>query len=91
MAIKILDLFAGVAGLSLGFEMVKDNSGKPVFELYRAVEIDKYACQTLRKRYGNNKVIEGDITNYKTSKRIVDECGAKFLLWLGEYPASHFL
>ena len=35
--------------------MVKDSHGNPVFELYKAVEMDKYACQTLRKKYGNKK------------------------------------
>jgi len=90
MTIRILDLFAGVGGLSLGFEMVKDNSGKPVFELYKAVEIDKYACQTLRKKHGNNKVIEGDITNYRTSKRIVDECRGKVSIVVGGIPCQSF-
>ena len=51
MTIKILDLFAGVGGLSLGFEMIKDSDVNAVFELYRAVEMDKYACQTLRKKH----------------------------------------
>jgi len=90
VAIRILDLFAGVGGLSLGFEMIKDNSGKPVFKLYRAVEIDKYACRTLRKRHGDSKVIEGDITNYKTSKRIVNECRGKVSIVVGGIPCQSF-
>jgi len=90
MTIKILDLFAGVGGLSLGFEMVRNSSKKTVFELYRAVDIDKYACQTLRKRYGNDKVIEGDITNYKVSKKIVDECKGKVSILVGGIPCQSF-
>ena len=50
MPIKILDLFAGVGGLSLGFEMVKDIHKNPVFELHRAVEIDKFALLFMTKR-----------------------------------------
>ena len=90
MTVKILDLFAGVGGLSLGFEMVKDNFGNPVFELFRAVEIDKYACDTLRKRHGEEKVIEGDITNYNISKRIVDECKGKVSIVVGGIPCQSF-
>ena len=47
--IKILDLFAGPGGLSLGLESVKHNN-KQVFKLHRAVEIDKSACNTLKKK-----------------------------------------
>ena len=90
MTIKILDLFAGVGGLSLGFEMVKDNFENPVFELFRAVEIDKYACDTLRKRHGEEKVIEGDITHYNISKRIVDECKGKVSIIVGGIPCQSF-
>lgn len=90
MTIKILDLFAGVGGLSLGFEMVKDTAGNQVFELFRAVEIDKYACDTLRKRHGEEKVIEGDITNYKISKRIVDECKGQVSIVVGGIPCQSF-
>ena len=90
MAIKILDLFAGVGGLSLGFELVKNNRGKSVFEVHRAVEIDKYACETLRKRYGKERVIEGDITEYHTTKRIIDECKNKVSIIIGGIPCQSF-
>ncbi len=90
MTIKILDLFAGAGGLSLGFEMVKDNQGNPVFELHRAVEIDKFACDTLRKRHGDEKVIEGDITKYNIAKKIVDECKGKIFVVVGGIPCQSF-
>jgi len=90
MTIKILDLFAGVGGLSLGFEMVKDSSGNQVFELFRAVEIDKYACQTLRKRHSNEKIIEGDITKHKIFKKIVDECKGNVSIVVGGIPCQSF-
>ena len=55
--IKILDLFAGIGGLSLGFEVLKDKKGNPIFELHRAVELDKFACNTLRRKYGEEKPV----------------------------------
>ena len=90
MAIKILDLFAGVGGLSLGFEMVKDSHENPVFELHRAVEIDKFACKTLRERYGYEKIIEGDITKYNIAKKIIDECKGNVSIVVGGIPCQSF-
>jgi len=90
MVIKILDLFAGVGGLSLGFELIRDKNRNPVFELHRVVEIDKYACQTLRKRYGDEKIIEGDITKYKIAKKIIDECKGKVSVVVGGIPCQSF-
>lgn len=90
MVMKILDMFAGAGGLSLGFEMVKDAADNSVFELYRAVENDNYACQTLRKRYGKEKVIEGDITKLKTANKIIRECKGKVSVMVGGIPCQSF-
>ncbi len=90
MAYKILDLFAGVGGLSLGFELLKDNKGKQIFELYKALEIDKYACDTLRRRYGEERVIEGDITDPKTEKKIINECKGRVDIVVGGIPCQSF-
>lgn len=88
--LKILDLFAGVGGLSLGFELVKNSSGQHIFELHRAVEIDKYACQTLRDRYGKDKIIEGDITKLNISTKIINECKGKVSVIVGGIPCQSF-
>ena len=90
MTIKLLDLFAGAGGLSLGFELLKDEKGKNVFEMYRAVEIDKYACETLRKRYGKERVIEGDLTLSETHKRVIKECKGKVSVVIGGIPCQSF-
>ena len=90
MTLKMLDLFAGAGGLSLGFEMVRDRSGRNVFELYRAVDIDKFACQTLRKRYGEEKVIAGDITEPEVEKRIIQNCRGKVSVIVGGIPCQSF-
>jgi len=90
MTIKVLDLFAGAGGLALGLESVKDKSRRPVFELHRAVEIDKYACDTLRENFGKDKVIEGDLTDKKIHKKVVDECKGKVDVIAGGIPCQSF-
>ena len=57
-----IDLFAGCGGLSEGFYRMG-------FNALAHVEIDHWACETLRKRMlyygyknGNKEVIEADIT-----------------------------
>ncbi len=90
MTIKILDLFAGAGGLSLGFELLKDENGKKVFDLFRAVEIDKYACETLRMRYGAANVIEGDLRKEETHRRVIDECKGVVSIVMGGIPCQSF-
>lgn len=72
-----IDLFAGCGGLSEGFYRMR-------FEALAHVEIDKYACETLRKRmrhYGyadaDKKVIEHDITADDIIDRIDEAIGNK--------------
>lgn len=90
MTIKVLDLFAGAGGLALGLESVKDHSGRPVFELHRAVEIDKYACDTLRENFGKDRVIEGDLTDTKIHKRVISDCRGKVDIVAGGIPCQSF-
>jgi len=87
---RILDLFAGAGGISLGLEMFRNEAGEHVFELYRAVEIDRYACQTLRKNFGEDKVIEGDITDGGIHRRIIRECKGKVSIIVGGIPCQSF-
>ncbi|MDQ6970600.1 MAG: DNA (cytosine-5-)-methyltransferase [Mariprofundus sp.] len=52
---KLIELFAGTGGLALGME-------KAGFESVLLNEIDKHACNTLRKNRPDWNVIEGDIS-----------------------------
>jgi DNA (cytosine-5)-methyltransferase 1 len=57
----VLELFAGAGGLAIGLE-------KAGIECIALNEIDKWACQTLRKNRPNWNVLEGDIKNFDFSK-----------------------
>lgn len=54
---KVLELFAGAGGLAIGLE-------KAGLKCKALNEIDKFACQTLRKNRPHWKVLEGDIKNF---------------------------
>jgi DNA (cytosine-5)-methyltransferase 1 len=88
--LKILDLFAGAGGLSLGFEMVKDKNDKKVYELFRAVEKVNYACETLRNRYGEKRVIEGDLTDKKIHNQIINDCKNKVDVIIAGIPCQSY-
>lgn len=55
--IKIVDLFAGIGGIRLGFENASNNKIECVF----TSEWDKYSKETYQANYNNEKVF-GDIT-----------------------------
>ncbi|MDC3412031.1 DNA cytosine methyltransferase [Terrihalobacillus insolitus] len=56
---KTIDLFAGIGGIRLGFEMT--NRTQNIF----SVEMDKYACQTYEANFGDNPL--GDVTKIKVN------------------------
>lgn len=58
---SVLELFAGAGGLAIGLE-------KAGIKCVALNEIDKWACQTLRKNRPNWNVLEGDIKNYDFSE-----------------------
>lgn len=92
---RIVDLFAGIGGLSYGFELVKSSDGGPAFELVCAVEKDHYACETLRenlRRRGRNPdvVLEADLTDPETHRKIVDRCRGQVDVILGGPPCQSF-
>lgn len=54
---KVLELFAGAGGLAIGME-------KAGLKCVALNEMDKWACQTLRKNRPNWNVMEGDVRNF---------------------------
>nr|WP_211283610.1 DNA (cytosine-5-)-methyltransferase [Thomasclavelia cocleata] len=77
MKYNFIDLFAGCGGLSEGFYKEK-------FNALAHVEIDKYACQTLKRRmqYYNYKnadfsVIEDDITSESIISKLDERVAGK--------------
>jgi DNA-methyltransferase (dcm) len=57
----VLELFAGAGGLAVGME-------KAGLKCVGLNEIDKWACQTLRKNRPNWKVLEGDVKDFDFSE-----------------------
>lgn len=58
---SVLELFAGAGGLAVGLE-------KAGLKCAALNEIDKWACQTLRKNRPSWNVLEGDIKNFNFTK-----------------------
>lgn len=82
---SVVELFAGAGGLALGLE----NAG---FHSKGLVEIDKYACQTLRKNRPNLNVIEKDIIEVAEQgiRNFVDIPIGELDLLSGGYPCQSF-
>ena len=62
--ITYVDLFAGVGGLSLGFE-------KESFENLFSIDFDRDTCKTYRRNFPDNTLLEKDIKDL-TKKEILD-------------------
>lgn len=60
-AFSVIELFAGAGGLAVGLE-------KAGLKCVALNEIDKWACQTLRKNRPKWNVLEGDIKNFDFTK-----------------------
>lgn len=56
--LKVLDLFSGVGGMSLGFEMAG-------YDISAALEFDKEIAESMRKNHDNTYVINEDIRKVK--------------------------
>jgi len=74
----VLELFAGAGGLALGLEAAGINC-------VALNEIDKYACQTLRKNRPEWRIFEGDIRSFDSS-----EFKNKIDIVTGGFPCQSF-
>lgn len=58
---KVIDLFAGLGGIRLGFQQAMNDLGMTA-ECVLSSEIKPYAIQAYREFYGENEDVRGDIT-----------------------------
>jgi len=75
---NVLELFAGAGGLAVGLE-------KAGLKCAALNEIDKFACQTLRKNRPNWNVLEGDVKDFGFS-----EYQGKVDVVTGGFPCQAF-
>ena len=59
MPIPIIDLFAGPGGLGEGFSSLRDERGRPVFDIRLSIENDVFAHRTLELRSFFRKFRDG--------------------------------
>jgi DNA (cytosine-5)-methyltransferase 1 len=80
-----IELFAGAGGLALGLE-------EAGFHAQGLIEIDKHACQTLRKNRPNLNIIEQDIIKIAEMgiKNFVNVSVGELDLLSGGYPCQAF-
>ena len=79
--IKIIDLFAGVGGIRLGFQQAANDFGIKT-KCVLSSEIDKYACMTYEKNYSENPYC--DVT------KIDEKSIADFDVLLAGFPCQAF-
>ncbi|MCX7883617.1 MAG: DNA cytosine methyltransferase [Caloramator sp.] len=83
--LTLVSVFSGAMGLDIGLE-------KAGFTTKVALDIDKFACKTIKKNKPSLKVIEGDI-NSITSEEILKQAGLKkgeVVLLAGGSPCQSF-
>lgn len=81
--LKVIDLFAGAGGFGLGFKWAAS-------EVVLSLEIDKWACDTLRTNSANQVIIQDDIRNYQTYLDIKDICPFDPDIIIGGPPCQGF-
>ena len=81
---SVVELFAGAGGLALGLEQAG-------FETKALLEIDKWACETLRKNRPHWNIIQDDITKIsQTGIKQYLKDNEKIDLLSGGYPCQSF-
>jgi DNA (cytosine-5)-methyltransferase 1 len=67
--VRIIDLFAGAGGFTLGFTLLNDEMSKEVFQPIWANDFNKYAADTYNANFGDHCVY-GDIVDILENKAI---------------------
>ncbi len=78
-----IDLFAGSGGFGLGFKMAG-------FSVPMSLELDAWACDTLRYNYPKMQVIQEDILNLNTSSSVTNICPSEPDIIIGGPPCQGF-
>lgn len=78
-----IDLFAGAGGFGLGFEMAG-------FSVPLSVEIDAWACDTLRYNRPDMTVIQNDIRDFNTYLNVKEVCFVQPDIVIGGPPCQGF-
>jgi DNA (cytosine-5)-methyltransferase 1 len=78
-----IDLFAGAGGFGLGLQL----GG---FHVPISLEIDAWACDTLRYNHPSTKVLQADIRDFSTSATIKEACPYTPDLIIGGPPCQGF-
>lgn len=92
--IRVVDLFAGAGGLSLGFEMASPEKNSS-YEMIKCLDFDPFSCKTLRTHFrsegqSEDIVIEGDITDQAIKNKLIREAKGKTDLIIGGPPCQSF-
>lgn len=79
----VIDLFAGAGGFGLGFKMAG-------FSVPIALEVDPWACDTLRYNNPNMMIIQSDIREFTTASSIREICPFPPDIIIGGPPCQGF-
>jgi len=78
-----VDLFAGAGGFGLGFEMAG-------FDVPFSLEMDRWACDTLRYNHPQKSILQHDIREYNTLDSIRSVCNFSPDIVIGGPPCQGF-
>ena len=81
--IKVIDIFAGAGGFSLGFSLAG-------YKVTFSLEIDEWAAETLQYNNSEMKVVREDIRNYKSLSDIYNLCTELPDVIIGGPPCQGF-
>lgn len=83
MNLKVLDLFSGCGGLSLGFKQAG-------FKIKLVNDKGEIALRTFKKNFPQTHVIKGDINKPKIQEQIINQCNKGIDIVIGGPPCQAY-